>query len=49
MKTMRAIADKVSNEGLGYFLITYASPRHIPDDADPKALEFKRIWKRILP
>lgn len=49
LKTMKKIAEYVENEGLDYFLTSYASPDIISNTAEPDALKFKQIWKEILP
>lgn len=49
IKTMKNIAEYVENEGLDYFLTSYASPDIISDTAEPDALKFKQIWQEVLP
>lgn len=44
-----SIKSKVANEGLDYFITSYASPSHIPKTADAKCLQFKNLWLKVLP
>lgn len=43
---MRDLAEKINNEGLGYFLIHYSSPdNYIGEDEDAK--DFLAVWQNI--
>lgn len=49
---IRNISDlraKVADEGLDYFLTSWAKPDVIADDADSECLKFRQLWEEVLP
>ena len=52
-ETRKEVAEKAANEGLGEFLLSYASPDNMPDDELKKAFLTAReailLFEMLLP